>query len=136
MLSKIAKLLKLVSLGFAGGWFFGFIFLAFGVLIGRSGNVPGIDPFADLGVLAVEIAATAGLALFYGAPLGTLLFPLGYLIFLREIPFRLGVICTALGTLGGGLLGALVAPPASLLAGIFGFFCGCIAANAVADSND
>jgi len=119
------RLARALFLGLAGGWSFGFLLLSFGVIIGRSGNV---GTGGSSGLLS-EILAAAGLAVFYGAPLGLLLFPIGSFLFLRKVPFQHGILYASAGTLFGGLLGALAGPPLAALAGIVGFFCGCIAAN-------
>lgn len=115
------KFLKLLVLGFLGGWLLGFCFLLFGFLIGRSGNIGGGKEYFNL----IEVLSIFGLAGVYGAPFGGVLFPIGYYTFLKNVPFRLGVRYAMIGTLIGGLLGAIIAPPIAAITGIVGFFFGC-----------
>lgn len=53
---------------------------------------------------------------------GILITPLGYLIFLRNIGFRKGILPAAIGTILGGCLGAFRGPFAALCFGCLGFF--------------
>jgi hypothetical protein len=108
-----------VVLGAAGGWACGFVILVFGDFIGRSGN----SDASYIGYWAPTDAAV--LALFYGLPLGLLLFPIGYYAFLRYVPLKTALTRTTLGTIFAGWVGALIAPLAAALIGSVGFFIIC-----------
>ena len=66
--------------------------------------------------------AILGLALIYGAPVGVLMMLIAYATHLHKTGFRASIIPATLGTIGGGLIGALAAPPLAVITGCAGFF--------------
>jgi hypothetical protein len=118
LLKRIVLVVLSVAVGALGGLLFGFVIISFGDYIGRSGNTgqpPGVW-YADY---AWFVAKT------YGTPIGAMLFPIGYFGYLRRANLLWALGITTLGTLGGGLVGALAAPPAAAIAGCVGFFISC-----------
>jgi ABC-type Mn2+/Zn2+ transport system permease subunit len=89
-------------------------------LIGKSGTT-GTE---YVGYWAPQHALFA--ATIYGSPIGMLMCPIGYFLFLRHIPFFKALWVTALGTIVGGCIGALIGSPLAVLTGIAGFFCACV----------
>lgn len=105
-------------MGALGGWLYGFLILSFGFFIGKSGDSgPGQESFGYW--KPFEMFVLAG---FYGMPLGIIIFPLSYFIFLQDVPIYRLLIFTSIGTLAGGLCGALIEPPVAALSGVIGFF--------------
>jgi len=116
-MKNLLKFIFAVPTGAIGGWFFGFIILSFGLFIGRGGSRgPGVEDFGYWNPNTIFI-----LSGFYGMPLGAIVFPVGYFVFLRGVPISKAIIYTSIGTLLGGLLGALIAPTAAALIGVLGF---------------
>jgi hypothetical protein len=115
----ITKIIASIVAGALGGWICGFIILSFGVYIGQSGNHGG---GTEEGFGYWNPSAMFGLAGFYGTFIGILTFPVGYLMFLQKVPIDKALRFTLMGTLGGGLCGALLGPPTAAIFGIIGFF--------------
>jgi hypothetical protein len=118
VIASIGKVLGSIGIGALGGWICGFLILSFGYYVGRSGDYP------SEGFGYWNPVATFGLAGFYGMPLGAIIFPIGYWIFLQNAPSRRVLVFTLAGTLLGGLCGALIDAPVAALAGVVGFFVG------------
>ena len=129
----IVKLIASIIVGALGGWICGFIILSFGAYIGESGN-HGVGD--DEGPGYWNPVVMFGLAGFYGMPLGLVIFPIGYLGFLQKVPIQRALLFTVIGTLVGGLSGALMGPPPAALCGVVGFFIASIlAGRKISNSN-
>jgi len=115
-MSYFIKFFASIFAGAVGGWAFGFVILSFGSFIGRSGNT-GQEGFGYWNPIPIF-----GLAGFYGMPLGAIMFPIGYFIFLQKAPIHKALLLSSAGTLIGGLIGALFGPPIAALLGVVGFF--------------
>jgi hypothetical protein len=115
----IILLTATLFVGALSGWICGFIIIAFGHYIGRSGTT-GTQYFGYW-----DPKSAWGLSEWYGKPLGQLMAPIGYFIFLQRTSLIRAWCVTMLGTISGGLLGALVGPPLAVLTGCIGFFTAC-----------
>jgi hypothetical protein len=104
-----------VVLGIVGGAICGAAILSFGAFIGRSGNT-GEDYFGYWNI------ATVWLGFLYGAPLGAMVAPVGYATLVRTSGIRRAIIPATLGTLAGGFVGSILAPPIAVVTGVVGFF--------------
>ena len=104
-----------LSLGMAGGGFCGAVILSFGDLIGRSGDTGS----EYVGYWSVD---TLCLGLLYGATFGLLVGPIAYALVVRRIGFQKAILPSFVGTIGGGLVGAIAGPPLAAITGIMGFF--------------
>jgi len=112
---RLSRNFSVIAAGTVGGWCCAFIILTFGNIIGRSGN-------SDANYVGYwDPSSTAGLALMYGVPLGVILFSFSYAKFLRKVSLKTAIRASFLGTLGGGLLGALGSPPIAVMTGSLGF---------------
>jgi hypothetical protein len=100
-----------------GGAACGSVILSFGYLIGRSGD----NPPEPIGYWSPDVMY---LGMMYGGFVGAFIFPITYLIVLRKIGYRRPTVPAFVGTLLGGLLGAIVMPPLAVLTGIAGFSLG------------
>ncbi len=101
--------------GLIGGAVCGVILFSFTSLIGKSGTTGSEYVGAwNWGVLE--------LGLMYGGFFGLLIAPLGYIIFLRTIGLKKGILPAAAGTVLGGCIGASYAPFRVLCYGCIGFF--------------
>ena len=117
-MSFIFKAIGSILVGAVGGWLFGFIILSFGFFIGKGGDKGiGQEHFGYW-----QPREMFGLAGFYGIPLGAIMYSVGYLIFLRNVPPFKALAFSVIGTLFGGLSGALIGPPVAALGGVAGFF--------------
>ncbi len=117
--NRYVEIPTIIGLGAIGGWVCGFLIFSFSYFIGRSGDSPA-PPVGN-----VDFVTMAGLALFYGVPLGVLLFSVGYWKFLRGLSVGAIVLLPFLATLGGGLIGAMATPIIAALLGIVSFFIAC-----------
>jgi hypothetical protein len=118
VISSIGKVICSIGIGALGGWLCGFLILSFCYYVGRSGDNPN-EGFGYWNPLANFV-----LAGFYGVPLGAIVFPIGYWIFLQNTPFGRALVLTLAGTLLGGMFGTLFDAPGAALVGVVGFFVG------------
>lgn len=102
-------------LGIVAGAICGAAILAFGDFIGRSGTT-GTEYLGFWDPAAIPVG------LFYGGLFGSIMGPLAYALVVREVGFRKAVLPALLGTIAGGFLGAMAAPPLAVVTGIWGFF--------------
>jgi hypothetical protein len=115
VLSMIMAFLLSIPLGIVGGAVCGAAILSFGDLIGRSGDT-------GTGYIGYWNVASVWLGFLYGGSLGVLVTPIAYLALVRKIGFRKAFLPATIGTLMGGFVGAVVAPPLAVLTGVAGFF--------------
>ena len=109
-------------IGWIGGMLCGFPIVLFGDYLGRSGTT-GTE---YLGYWDPESAWF--LARTYGSLVGALVLPAASVYLLAGVPVTRWpqlVAPAAAGTIAGGSLGALVAPPLAVLFGCFGFWLSC-----------
>lgn len=111
--------LAIAVLGACGGALAGWLFFVVFDFLGKSGTT-GTEYFGYWNPQGSWFDATV-----YAAPLGGILLPLGYGIFLRRLPFPHSLFRPSLGVLCGGLIGAAFGPWEALFWGIVGFFAGC-----------
>jgi hypothetical protein len=106
-----------VVIGFLGGAVCGAVILSLCGLAGRSATT-GAD---YLGYWSFGLALVGAM---YGAPLGAIAGPLGYLAVVRVIGFRAATLPATIGTVTVGFAGSLVDPGFGVVGGIVGFFVG------------
>lgn len=111
----LTAILLCIPLGIAAGAVFGAAILSFGSLIGRSGNSPG----AHVGEWSIEVV---WLGFVYGGLLGAIVTPIAYVTLVRKIGLRKALLPAVIGTLVGGLVGAIADPWIAVLTGVGGFF--------------
>jgi len=112
---RLEGLFGATIVGATGGWICGFILLTVGNFLGQSGN-------SDASYFGYwDPIPTAGLAVFYGVPLGIVLFDISYMKFLRTVPVGAAIKASFIGALGGGLLGAIRSPLLAAMTGSLGF---------------
>lgn len=117
---KAAQAAFLALIGAAGGLVIGFVAFAFGGLIGRSGYT-GQE---YVGYWAPQ--EYWWMAKTFAAPVGAVMAPVTYLGFLQHVPLKAAVVSGAIGTLLGGLIGALGSPLHAGLAACSGFLLACM----------
>ena len=105
--------------GGLGGLFCGFLIISFGFYIGRSGTT-GTEYFGFWDPSYAWFGAKED-----RAPVGAVVFPIGYYLFLRSTKILRALFQTTMGTFAGGFIGALVGPPLALISGCVGFFLSC-----------
>jgi hypothetical protein len=106
-----------VLLGVICGGICGAVILSFGALIGRSGST-GTEYFGYWD------ASLIWLGLLYGGFFGLFVAPLAYLLLVRKLGLQKAFWPALIGTLTGGLAGAIAGPPLAVVTGISGFLIG------------
>jgi hypothetical protein len=102
-------------MGIVGGGICGTGILSFGGLIGRSGTT-GTEYWGYWGVDFIWLGVV------YGGIFGAFVGPIAYPSLVRKIGFQKPILPAFLGTICGGFVGAVAAPPVAVLTGICGFF--------------
>ncbi len=110
-----AGLVLSLLMGIVGGGICGTVILGFGGLIGRSGTT-GTEYF---GYWSADFI---WLGVVYGGIFGAFVGPIAYPFLVRKIGFPKSILPAFLGTIVGGFVGAVAAPPVAVLTGICGFF--------------
>jgi hypothetical protein len=102
-------------LGILGGGVCGVAILSFGALIGRSGSTGSeYVGYWEIGLV--------WLGLLYGGVFGAFAGFLAYPLVARKIGLKKALLPAFTGTIIGGFMGAVAAPPLAVLTGICGFF--------------
>jgi len=102
-------------LGVGGGIVCGAIILSICGLLGRS-HTTGANyvGYWTYGLLLIGAM--------YGGPMGLFMGPLGYFTAVRIIGFKRAILPASIGTLIGGIAGALIEPILGVISGTAGFF--------------
>jgi hypothetical protein len=117
--SVVLLTLASLALGYMQGWLAGFIILAIGGLLGKSGTT-GTE---YVGYWAPHQYWM--LARMFGAPLGAIAATIANLFLLEHAPFIRANLYATVGLLCGGLIGALINPPTALFGGVAGYAVTC-----------
>lgn len=104
-----------ITLGLVGGAICGAVILSFGALLGRSGTT-GTEyvGYWDVGLVWVGFL--------YGGLFGMIVGPIGYATYVRKMGFQIAILPASIGTVVGGCIGAVAAPPVAVITGVLGFF--------------